>query len=199
MSYSPSRDNCIDSSRLFSLMSVDRRLPAVFSGDNNGKTVTTSITVFYLNLFKSCVVFWIRQVDQSENYSFPLFLLIMADKIRRQMQEIALGIEDDAITLLVDLCEEAIQETRFSLIVKPVNLRKQNLRAMLSTLPRLWGVPDEVSGRIMENKKIQFLFHSEESMAEVLRRGPWSFNDWMCVTQRWNPAIAEDGIHSIPF
>jgi len=89
-----------------------------------------------------------------------------------RLQEIALGIEDEAINLPFDLCEEAISETRYSLIVKPVNPRKQNLRAMASALPRLWGVGEEVSSRILDSRKIQFLFQSEDSMASVLRRGP---------------------------
>lgn len=123
----------------------------------------------------------------------------MADKLRRQMQEIALGIEEEVINLPYELCEEAFSETRFSLVVKPVNPKKQNLRAMLGTLPRLWGVGDEVTGRILENKKIQFLFQSEESMTFFLRRGPWSFNEWMCVTQRWNPSLIDDDLKRIPF
>lgn len=123
----------------------------------------------------------------------------MADKIRRQMQEITLGIEDEAINLPTALCEEALNETRFSLIVKPVNPRKQNLRAMLSALPRLWGVSEEVNGRILENRKIQFLFQSDESMSSVLGRGPWSFNDWMCVIQKWNPQQNDEDLKRIPF
>lgn len=82
----------------------------------------------------------------------------MADKIWRQLQKIALGIGDEAINLPFELCEEAISETRFSLIVKPVNSRRQNLQAMLNAMPRLWGVDNKVSGRILENRKIQFLF-----------------------------------------
>jgi len=123
----------------------------------------------------------------------------MTDNIRRQLQEIALGIEEEAINLPIELCEEAISETQFSLIVKPVNPRKQNLRALLNALPRLWGVGDEVSGRILENMKIQFLFRSEESMGSVLRRGLWSFNEWMCVTQRWNPNHTDQDLKRIPF
>lgn len=127
------------SSYFFSFVSLCRRLPAVTSGEDNGKTVTHPITDLsgYLYIPYDCL--WIPWVDQSENNPFPLFILIMTDKIRRQMQEIALGIQDVAINLPKDLCEEVIQETRFSLIVKQVNPRKQNLRAMLSTLPRLWG------------------------------------------------------------
>lgn len=115
------------------------------------------------------------------------------------MQEIALGIEEEAINLPFELCEEAISETRFSLIVKPVNPRKQNLRAMLGTLPRLWGVGNEVSGRILENRRIQFLFQSDEAMNSVLRRGPWSFNEWMCVTKRWNSSLIDADLKRIPF
>jgi len=83
--------------------------------------------------------------------------------------------------------------------VKPVNPRKQNLRAMASALPRLWGVGEEVSSRILDSRKIQFLFQSEDSMASVLRRGPWSFNEWMCVVQKWNPNHTDQDLKQIPF
>lgn len=70
---------------------------------------------------------------------------------------------------------------------------------MLSALPRLWGVGDEVVRKILENKKLQFIFQSEEAMLSVIRRGPWTFNDWMCITQRWNPLLSEDDLNFIPF
>ncbi|XP_010446292.1 PREDICTED: uncharacterized protein At4g02000-like [Camelina sativa] len=33
----------------------------------------------------------------------------------------------------------------------------------------------------------------------VLRRGPWSFNDWMITTHRWYPNIGENDMKIIPF
>lgn len=36
-------------------------------------------------------------------------------------------------------------------------------------------------------------------MSSILRRGPWSFNDWMCVTQRWNPQQSDESLKQIPF
>jgi len=123
----------------------------------------------------------------------------MADNLQRQLQDIALGIQEEAINLPIKICDEALQETQFSFIAKPVNPRKQNLRAMLSALPRLWGVGEEVVGRILENQKIQFLFQSEESMSSILRRGPWSFNDWMCVIQRWTALHTVVEFKRIPF
>lgn len=174
-----------------------RRLPAFVSEFNNGKTVANSITVVSNHLYILCDCLCFRWVDQSEK--FPLFILIMADTIRKQMQEIALGIQDEVINLPVELWDEAINETRFSLIAKPVNPKKQNLRAMLNALPRLWGVGDEVVGRILENRKVQFLFQSEEAMTSILKRGPWSFNDWMCVLQKWTTIHTEADLKHIPF
>lgn len=130
---------------------------------------------------------------------FPLFILIMSDRIRKQLQDITLGIEDEVIDLPHDLCAEAAERNRYALIGKPVNPRKQNLRAMLSALPRLWGVADEVAGRVIEHNRIQFLFPSEESLLSVLRRGPWSFNEWMVSLQRWFPNQVEDDLEYMTF
>lgn len=120
----------------------------------SGGYIDSSITAPIGKLYNLCVFlcFWSEQ----SNNKFPLFTVIMFDTVRKQLQEISLGLEDDAIKLHVELCEEAVKETRYSLVVKPVNPRKQNLHAMLSALPRLWGVGDEVTGRILENKKFSF-------------------------------------------
>lgn len=60
-------------------------------------------------------------------------------------------------------------------------------------------VGEEVVGRILENRKVQFLFQSEEAMDSILRRGPWSFNDWMCVLQKWSPNQTDEDLKQIPF
>lgn len=36
-------------------------------------------------------------------------------------------------------------------------------------------------------------------MVSVLRRGPWAFNDWICITQRWNPLLTDDDLKYIHF
>lgn len=129
---------------------------------------------------------------------FHLFILITADSIRKQLQDISLGVDDEIINLPFELCEDAIQETQFSLLAKPVNFRKQNLHAMLNALPRLWGVGDEVTGRILENRKVQFLFQSEESMLSVHRRGPWTFNELLCFIQKYMPLQTDEELKYIP-
>ena len=48
----------------------------------------------------------------------------MIDRVRKQLQDITLGIEDDVVDLPLDLVAEAEEETRFALIGKPLNPRK---------------------------------------------------------------------------
>ena len=36
-------------------------------------------------------------------------------------------------------------------------------------------------------------------MSSVLRRGPWSFNEWMCVVQKWNTNHSDQDLMRIPF
>ncbi|XP_020876164.1 uncharacterized protein LOC110227149 [Arabidopsis lyrata subsp. lyrata] len=123
----------------------------------------------------------------------------MSDNIRKSLQDLNLGINDTPISLPSELCGKAATLNRFSLIVSVVNPRKQNLRAIASQMPRIWGFVEACRGRILGNGKVLFIFQSEESMNLVLRRGPWAFNDWMLSVHRWYPNITEDEMKIIPF
>ncbi|CAL9242341.1 unnamed protein product, partial [Arabidopsis halleri] len=123
----------------------------------------------------------------------------MSDNIRKSLQDLNLGINDTPISLPSELCGRAATLNRFSLIVTVVNPRKQNLRAIASQMPRIWGFADACRGRILGNGCVLFIFQSEEPMNLVLRRGPWAFNDWMLSVHRWYPNITEDEMKIIPF
>ncbi|KAL0846641.1 hypothetical protein Bca101_019887 [Brassica carinata] len=123
----------------------------------------------------------------------------MAEKISKQIQDINLGIDDEIVSLPLDLCEEAVEENQFSLVAKPINPRRQNLRAMMLSFPRLWSVGDNVRCRIIQNRMVQFIFNTEETMSSILRRGPWSFNEWMCSLHKWNPEQSDEELNFIPF
>ena len=49
--------------------------------------------------------------------------------------------------------------------------QKQNLRGIIATMPRVWGLEGLVHGRVMEGRRFQFIFPSEEAMDTVFRRG----------------------------
>ncbi|XP_024014631.1 uncharacterized protein LOC112088519 [Eutrema salsugineum] len=127
----------------------------------------------------------------------PLFK--MSDFIRRNLQDLNLGANDEAISLPPDLCVQAASANRFTLVGTTVNPRKQPLRPMLSHMPRLWGLGNAVIGRIVGPNCFQFIFQSEEAMNLTLSRGPWSFNEWMLVLQKWSPNFPEEELKIIPF
>lgn len=77
--------------------------------------------------------------------------------------------------------------------------RKQNLRQIIATLPRSWGLVGFVRGRIVEQRRFLFVFPSEESLDTVLRRGSLSYADRMLVLQRWSPDFDPLSLNFIPF
>jgi len=83
----------------------------------------------------------------------------------------------------------------------PVMPRRQNLRSIITSMPRVWGLSGLVHGRIVGGNQFQFIFPSEESLELVVRRGPWAFNDRMLILQHWNPNPLENQpiINFIPF
>lgn len=123
----------------------------------------------------------------------------MSDFLRKSVQDLDLGIDDHPIAFLPEFVSQAVSVNRFSLIVTTMNQRKQNLRALIGHMPRVWGFPDSCVGRIISPGKVQFKFRSEEVMNLVLRRGPVSFNDWMLSIHRWFPNITENEMKIIPF
>lgn len=123
----------------------------------------------------------------------------MSDYLRKSVQDLDLGIDDEPITLSLEIVSQAASVNRFSLIVTTVNPRKQNLRALIGQMPRVWGLTDSCVGRIMGQGKVQFKFKTKEAMNLVLSRGPWSFNDWMLSIHHWYPNITEEEMKIIPF
>lgn len=87
------------------------------------------------------------------------------------MQDLEMDSDGEEFEIPTNVCSEATHATRFSLLVRPANPRRQNLRPMIRFLLRLWGMDDSVNGRIVANNRAQFLFPSCEAMDLVNRRG----------------------------
>ncbi|XP_048615511.1 uncharacterized protein LOC125588280 [Brassica napus] len=133
------------------------------------------------------------------SYYFDINLVIMADNLRRAIQDLTLGVEDEPVPLSATVCNEARRVNQFSLVGRPTIQRKQNIRALMTSLPRMWGLSGIISGRLVERRKFQFVFPSEELLQSVLNRGPWAFNDRMVVIKRWMPAMDDNDLMQIPF
>lgn len=98
-----------------------------------------------------------------------------------------------------DLCHDATRASQISLLIRACNPRKKNLRAITCFFPRLWGLDNVVSGRVVDNGRAQFLFPTNEALQLVLRRGPWSFNEWMVVMEPWVPNLSEQSPTTLDF
>jgi len=108
--------------------------------------------------------------------TFPLRfyknLAKMGDNLRRAVQDIDLGADDVPIAIPADVVAVAAAENRFILMGRPVIPRRQNVRSIIASMPRVWGQSSLVHGRIVGGNQFQFIFPSEESLATVMRRGP---------------------------
>ena len=113
----------------------------------------------------------------------------MADNLRRAVQDINLGADEVPIAIPEEIVNQAMADNRFILIGRPLIPRRQNIRSIVASLPRIWGQAGIVHGRIVEGGHFQFIFPTEESLDTVLRRGPWAFNDRMLILQRWVPQL----------
>lgn len=132
-------------------------------------------------------------------FSLQTPIPVMADNIRRAIQDIDLGANDPPFILPTEVVRQAAEENRFILVGRPVMPRRQNLRAIVATMPRTWGLEGIVRGRTIEARRFQFVFPSEEAMETVMRRGPWSYADRMLVLQRWTPLMDMAILNFIPF
>lgn len=148
-------------------------------------------TSHLLSIFLSQILFFY--------WRFANWVFNMTDGIRRAMQDVDLGVNDEPFVLPQAVVQQAAAENRFILVGRPVMPRRQNLRAIITAMPRTWGLEGIVRGRTTEGRRFQFVFPSEEAMETVLRRGPWAFAERMLVLQRWTPLMDMDLLNFIPF
>lgn len=94
---------------------------------------------------------------------------------------------------------QAAAENWFILLGRQVMPRRQNLRSIVASMPRVWGQSGLVYRRIVPGNQFQFIFPFEESLETVMRRGPWAFNDRMLILQKWTPLMNPHLINFIPF
>ncbi|KAL9811760.1 hypothetical protein AtNW77_Chr5g0113011 [Arabidopsis thaliana] len=109
----------------------------------------------------------------------------MADELWDELQHLELGREDPALFIPHEAYAIVESRNRLSLIARPLNPRSQNLHAMISALPRAWGLTNRVHGRVLNDTFVHFIFQSEIDLLSVLRREPWLYNNWFVTAQRW--------------
>ncbi|XP_013614089.1 PREDICTED: uncharacterized protein LOC106320269 isoform X2 [Brassica oleracea var. oleracea] len=68
-----------------------------------------------------------------------------------------------------------------------MNPEEQEMKALISNLPKIWKFEERVVGSDLGFEKFQFDFEKEEDMEGVLKLQPIHFDYWMLSLARWQP------------
>lgn len=107
--------------------------------------------------------------------------------------------QDEKPTVVPPLmCAEAVLN-RFSIVGILVNPEKQSMSVLINQMPCIWGITDEVIGRVIDSRKFQFVFKTKDAMYRVLEKNPWYFADRLIVLKRWAPTVTEESLKKVQF
>ncbi|KAG2304767.1 hypothetical protein Bca52824_033418 [Brassica carinata] len=80
-----------------------------------------------------------------------------------------------------------------------MNPVEQKIKALLTNLPKIWKLEEQVTGKDLGFGKFQFDFEKDEDIEGVLRLQPYHFDYWMIALARWQPKRSPLYPSEIPF
>ncbi|KAF3589123.1 hypothetical protein F2Q69_00026237 [Brassica cretica] len=95
--------------------------------------------------------------------------------------------------------EDLIEENSRSIIVRCLNPIVHKVGGLVKALPPIWGLEESVTGRGVDENKVQFFFQHEQNLHYVLNKGPWFVNGWIVSLEQWTPHPGTDFLCKIPF
>lgn len=80
-----------------------------------------------------------------------------------------------------------------------MNPALQEMKALLTNLPKIWKLENRVTGKDLGHGKFQFDFKREEDIEGVLKLQPYHFDYWMVALGKWQPKKSSNYPSEIPF
>ncbi|KAL0898888.1 hypothetical protein Bca101_082849 [Brassica carinata] len=80
-----------------------------------------------------------------------------------------------------------------------MNPSKQDVKLLLTMLPKIWKVEDRVVGADLGLGRFQFDFDQKEDIEQVLKMQPFHFDYWMLSLVRWQPRVERNYPNEITF
>lgn len=118
---------------------------------------------------------------------------------RRTQRFLALGLADPPIVVPETAYAEVREKNRRSLVGRVLSPRRQDLYPLIDSLRTEWGVEaSKCHGRLIGGGKFQFLFETERDLEMVLWSGPYTFNGWLVVLQKWEDEQGPEFLKSVP-
>ena len=94
---------------------------------------------------------------------------------------------------------ELIQANSLTLIGRLTNPQEQNVRDIISFLPKKWNLEGPVTGSDLGQSRFQFRLSSERDLKTVLNNRPYHCDNWMVILERWEPIISDSFPSQISF
>ncbi|KAG2331299.1 hypothetical protein Bca52824_002479 [Brassica carinata] len=91
-----------------------------------------------------------------------------------------------------------VKDNELTLLGRLTNPREQRIWALIPGLPRKWNLQGRAEGSDLGNSCFQFRFEKEDDMRRVLDNGPYQFDRWMVILQKWEPVISASFPSLIP-
>lgn len=115
----------------------------------------------------------------------------MADLLQKAIQAMSLE-EEEPLTLPDSPRFRVIDDNQLSLMGRLLNPDCQTMARMIEYMPTPWRMVGKVRGIALSRDRFQFVFKREEDLLSVLKDGPWSYNYWPMVLERWSPNPPEN-------
>lgn len=118
---------------------------------------------------------------------------------QRAPRHLALGLADPQIAVSQTAYAVATDNNRRSLVGRVISPRRQDLYSVIASLPHEWSVAgSKCHGRIIGGGKFQFVFDEERDLEMVLWSGPYTYNGWLVVLQKWEDEPGPEFLQFVP-
>lgn len=93
--------------------------------------------------------------------------------------------DEDTLVLPTDPSYCVTESNTLSILGRLLNPDCQSMSRMIENMPRIWRLYERVRGIALTKERFQFIFQTEHDLIVVLNGGPWTYNDWSMVIDRW--------------
>ncbi|XP_050259813.1 uncharacterized protein LOC126704863 [Quercus robur] len=89
---------------------------------------------------------------------------------------------------------EELEGCVLSLIGKFLTCKPYNRKVAKNTLQRAWGLEKGLQISEVGNNLFQFKFQSEYELNQILKGGPWTFDNQLLMLTRWRAGMSANNV-----
>ena len=119
----------------------------------------------------------------------------MAEDVINSLENMKLTTEEEEVIAISDEGrKEEIESCTLSLVGKFLTCKHFNRKAAQTTLRRAWGLENGLQIVEVGSNLFQFKFDSEFELVQVLKGGPWTFDNQVLLMRKWQPGMTAKNV-----